>query len=139
MSWAYWAPKSTTSTGWCSLMSGLQGLGAGLESLDLRGRETVVVTLDWERNSGNYATRCDDQEARERPAHEAPQAEVTEQVEHVEPAVQHEDRRRQVDAGDLLLGGQREKAERAEQLDVDTEAVAKDHHEREKQQEGSRD
>ena len=85
------------------------------------------------------AAESDEHEAREVPAHDAPETEVHEEVDDVEPAVHDQDRGREIDSGDLRARGQRQEAERTVQFDVDQESVPQHHHRAEEEQEDAGD
>src|SRR3990170_1266253 len=97
ISWAYCAPKSTTSTGRCSVsLNGCLHARRPLEFGDFRSHQTRQEVFDDEREERHDAAGGNGDESAERPAHEAPQAEVGEQVDDVEPAMCDQDAGAQV-------------------------------------------
>src|SRR5450830_763215 len=108
ISWAYCAPKSTTRTGCCAVSRCVVLLICCLRCCDVLGHRLFEVgefvvhpsgdeVFDDEGEERHDAAEGDMDEAAERPAHEAPEPEVAEQVDDVEPAVGDEDARAQVD------------------------------------------
>src|SRR6185312_5750174 len=101
ISCAYCAPKSTTRTGWCAvwLMGDLRGdggcggcgRGSCLELGEFTQRAPGDEVLDDERQEWHDTAEGDRDEPGERPAHDAPQAEVAKQVHDVETTVSDQD------------------------------------------------